>query len=834
MRAAERRPSGTAQDTSIATYAAKRRFSETPEPAPGRSSEAGRSRPLFVVQKHHARRLHWDFRLQHGDVLWSWAVPKGPAMTAGLKRLAVRTEDHPLSYATFEGTIPEGNYGAGVVERWDGGLWEPVDDAEAGLAQGELKFRLFGERLQGGFVLVRLKPRPRERGENWLLIKEREGGERKAKTPSPDAAPALPRAARRAALPSRPKPQLATAVEVPPTGAEWLHEIKFDGYRLLAVSTGTATRLLTRSGLDWTAKLPRLAASVTALGRKLVFDGELVALDESGLSRFGTLQQRIADGRPEGLAYKVFDLLHVDGHSLASCRLDERKRVLKSVLPRSGPLHFSDHLEADAEAARREACALGLEGIISKRADAPSTAGRTQTWLKLKCVGRDEFVVVGWTPPAGSRVGLGALHLAYNDPERRLRYAGGVGTGFDDAALQRLAAALRKTRATRPKDLVVDGPQPEQKIRWVDPRLVVEIRYGGWTEAGRLRHAVFLGERLDKETSEVVMTPPATATSRTGARTSRAASPAAKQPKAAASSFIVARAPRGRETRIEGVRMTHPNRVLWPGITKQDLARYWLAVADRALPELAGRPLAMTRFPEGIDGESFFQKHAMPGQPRQIRAAKTKGDPYLAIDDASGLVACAQLSAIELHAWGATEADPDRPDRLVFDLDPGEGVAFKEVVAAAQHLRKHLAALKLEPFCRTTGGKGLHLVVPLAPDAEWERAKHFARMFATTLVDAEPERFVATVSKAKRKGRILIDWLRNGRGATAIASYSPRGRPGATVATPLAWREVTARLDPQRFTIETVPARIAAQRKDPWAGFEAARTKLPKDRRRRG
>ena len=830
------RKAASVDRTSLDTYVARRRFTSTPEPKPSATRGAGGGPSLFVVQQHHARRLHWDFRLQHGDVLWSWAVPKGPSSTPGEKRLAVRTEDHPLEYAQFEGTIPEGNYGAGLVERWDMGSWAPQGDPETSLARGELKFTLSGARLKGRFVLVRMKARRGERGENWLLIKERDEGEgivAGGRAPETD----MPPGAVRASLPRGPKPQLATAVEATPEGDAWLHEIKFDGYRLLAVCDGASTRLLTRSSLDWTRKLPTIGSAVTRIGRKLVFDGELVALDKEGRSDFGALQERLSQGDDSGLALQLFDLLHLDGYDLTRCRLDARKAVLETLLPRSPSLRYSAHLAADAEAMRHEACALGLEGIISKRADAPYVEGRTRSWLKLKCQGRDEFIVLGWTPPSGSRRGLGALHLGYYDTDGALRYAGGVGTGFDDATLRRLANSLRPIRNAPPAGLRVEGPAPDATIRWVDPRMIVEIRYGGWTRTGRLRHAVFLGDRQDKQPREVIMARREVASGKLPSRTS-ASSPARGKAKpsghAVTSSVIVARAPQKGGERIGGVRMTHPGRELWPGITKRMLAEYWLAVADRAVPELAHRPLALVRFPEGITSESFFQKHGMRGQPRQIRSGTSKGDPYLAIDDVGGLVACAQLSAIELHAWGATETRPDLPDRLVFDLDPGEGVAFAEIVTAAREIRDHLASLKLASFCRTTGGKGLHVVVPLVPKAGWEDVRYFAKAYAVTLAEEWPERFVATTSKARRRGRILIDWLRNGRGATAVGSYSPRGRPGATVATPLRWGEVTPSLDPARFTIATVPRRIGAQRQDPWHAFETARVPLPRDRHRRG
>lgn len=837
------------RDTSLATYAARRQFAQTPEPKADKPVRGAAKQPIFVVQQHHARRLHWDFRLQQGDVLWSWAVPKGPSMEVGVKRLAVRTEDHPLAYATFEGTIPEGNYGAGQVLRWDSGTWQPAGDPAAGLAGGELKFTLRGDRLSGAFVLVRMKPRPNERGENWLLIKERdqarETGRASRPVPAPPGLPppglpppGLPPMARRAALPRRIAPQLATTVEQPPRGGDWLHEIKFDGYRLLVRNDGKQVHLMTRGGHDWTARLPGIAREASGWGRAMLVDGELIAVRADGVSDFGALQARLAEGKDRSLVLQVFDLLHLDGRDLTRCRLDERKALLATELRQGPRIRLSTYLSADAETMRQRACAMGLEGIISKRADAPYTPGRSTSWIKLKCQGREEFIVLGFTPPAGSRVGIGALHVGYRDPEGQLHYAGGVGTGFDDGQLAQLARQLRNvTRRTPPSGLVVRGEPPDPAIRWVAPSMVIEVRYGAWSASGRLRHAVFLGPREDKAAADVVRPvandqPGKAAASQSvvQVRPQRRTKPrggAGALPK-----LVLARAPVKATLELEGVRLTHPDRALWPDITKRQLAAYWRSVAAHALPGLARRPLALVRFPTGISGESFFQKHAqnhaMPGQPGPLRAATSRGDPYLAIDDVAGLVACAQLSAIELHAWGATEDDPDHPDHLVFDLDPGDGVSFAQVVQGAHTVRDMLSRVPLPAYCRTTGGKGLHVVAPLAPRAGWPEARAFAKAFAETLASQMPDRFVATLPRKQRRGRILIDWLRNGRGATAIGSFSPRGRDGATVATPLAWREVTKSLDPRQFSIATVPKRLQALRRDPWQGFEQDRAPLPR------
>jgi bifunctional non-homologous end joining protein LigD len=851
------------RDTSIRTYRAKRNFGVTPEPAPRETKTDPELR--FVVQKHAARRLHWDFRLEHGGVLWSWAVPKGPSLDPADKRLAVRVEDHPVDYAKFHGTIPEGNYGAGAVEIWDSGTWEPKGDPEAGLAAGELKFTLDGERLRGGFVLVRL--RDHSRAENWLLLKEHDAAERpggdaavleqksgpkpkpvpdqakpaavlRAETAgAPEARPGVvtaeapaprPKPARGAPaagavpgpLPDEQKPELATLVEEPPEGAEWLSEVKFDGYRLLARKSGRRVHLITRNGLDWTSKLPELERAIARLKPDtLMLDGELVALRENGLSSFADLQAALANGGSrERLFFYTFDLLHLDGWDLRPCALKDRKALLKDLDQWRGVLRFSDHLEGQTPQVRQQACRLGLEGIICKRADAPYRPARTRDWVKVKCQGREEFVVLGWTPPAGSRTGLGSIHLGFYDSSGNLHYVGGVGTGFSDAELRSLTRRLTRLASTAPENLLYLDEPPDPHISWVRPELVAEVQYIGWTGAARIRHAVWLGLRQDKPPEDVVRDVPEPEKKR-----------AVYRPRARAGSVVHAAPPRRGAAQVSGAPLTNADRELWPGITKQHLAEYWQKMSTRALGEIGHRPLTILRCPEGIGGERFFQKHRNKGLPDAIEAGEVEEGPYLAVEDEAGLLALAQVAAIELHGWGATLDDPSRPDRMVFDLDPGSDVPFAEVVQAALDMRKRLQKLKLESFCRTTGGKGLHVVVPLDRKADWNAVKMFAHELARRMEEEEPRRFVASVPKAKRRGRILVDWLRNGPGATAVCSYSPRARPGATVATPLDWREVNPKLDPQAFTIATVPQRITKQKKDPWADFAKVHQDLPKE-----
>jgi bifunctional non-homologous end joining protein LigD len=831
-------------DNLLKTYRTKRDFKVTSEPG-GSAATGGAG--LFVVQKHAAKRagLHWDFRLEHGGVLWSWAVPKGPSLDPADKRLAIHVEDHPIDYAEFHGTIPDGAYGGGEVETWDRGHWQPIGDPDEGMRKGELSFTLSGRRLNGRFTLVRLRNRDKRKAEAWFLIKGHDDAAQQGAT-----APTLEKAAAptngqpaegavRRAIPANQTPQLCDTAESVPDGEGWISEIKFDGYRLLAWIDDGSVRLLTRNGHDWAERLPAVAKALARLSvTSAVLDGELVVLREDGASSFSDLQSALSDGRDAALHFYLFDLLALNGWDMRPCTLLDRKRVLEGLDAWRGMLRYSAHVAGQAAAMQRQACEMKLEGIICKRADAPYRAGRGRGWVKVKCLGREEFVVLGWTPPAGRRAGFGALHLGYFDPDGGLHYAGGVGTGFSGRDLADLRARLDGLQAGAPRGLLVAGDPPEPTINWVRPELVVEVEYTAWSGAGRLRHAVFLGLRGDKDAADVVREPADPTAARSAHETGGGKSgivggrrkgipPVAARVPAAASRIVVARAPKRAASLIGNVEVTHPDRELWPGITKRDLAEYWLKVAKIALPGLSHRPLSIVRCPDGIGGEHFFQKNGHGHLPVQIRENSVAGSPYLAIDDADGLVAMAQMSAIDLHPWGASEADPLHPDRLVFDLDPGEDVAVATVVAAARDVRERLEKLGLASFCRTSGGKGLHVVVPLTPGADWPQAKAFCHAFAETMAGDAPAKYVAHVKIADRKGRVLIDWLRNGLGATAVASFSPRSRPGAGVATPLAWREVTAKLDPAAYTLRTVPDRLAKLKTDPWEGFAATAQSLP-------
>ncbi|HEY3911481.1 MAG TPA: DNA ligase D [Stellaceae bacterium] len=846
----------------LTEYRRKRDFRRTPEPAGAVVREAT-ARPLsFVIQKHAARRLHYDFRLELDGVLKSWAVPKGPSLDPGEKRLAVHVEDHPIEYGGFEGVIPEGEYGGGSVLLWDRGTWTPIDpDPQAAYAKGNLKFTLDGEKLHGKWVLVRMGGKAAaERRENWLLIKERDeaaapqsGDAVVADNPlsvatgrgldeiaadrdrvwgpngeQPAAAnearehsdPARVPGARKARIPTRPKPQLATPADAAPDGPQWLHEIKHDGYRLIArIAIGEA-RLLTRNGLDWTGKFPVLAAAFGALPvEAALIDGELVHLETDGTSDFGRLQDAIANGRTDELVFYAFDLLHLDGYDLTGAALEDRKAALAEVVPThsAGILRYSDHQAGRGPEFFRQACGYELEGIVSKRRDRPYQPGRNDGWLKVKCANRDEFVVIGFTDPAGHRRGLGALLLGYYDGQAALHYAGRVGTGFDDAQLAALRARLDPLqRAAAPVAALPKGTSLKG-VHWTEPALVAEVRYAGWTADQVLRHATFIGLREDKAPAEVVR----------DADASAAPVAPAKPP--------APRIARDGSTEFAGVRLTHADRVLYPGegITKLDLARYYAEICDWALPYLGHRPLSLVRCPNGQGGEQFFQKHAGASVPEAVRRIEIDGETHLAVENLAGLVALVQIGVLEIHPWGSTAAKLETPDLVTFDLDPDVGLPWSQVTAAALEIREALAGFGLRSFAKTTGGKGLHVVVPLTPKLDWEAIKAFAKAVAEEIAAGNPQRYTTNQSKRARQGRIYIDYLRNGRGATAIGAYSTRARPSAPVATPVSWEEVEAGVRPDGFTVVTVPSRLAALKSDPWAEIGKVRQTVTAAMRRK-
>ncbi len=830
----------------LTRYREKRDFSRTSEPA----GNLGHNSPdlSYVVQRHAARRLHYDLRLEWNGVMKSWAVTRGPSLDPADKRLAVEVEDHPLDYQTFEGTIPKPDYGGGTVQVWDRGHWAPLDPAtvDRDLAKGELKFVLAGERLKGGFVLVRMKPRrgSTEKHNNWLLIKERDsaatpgtgdtvlqeatsvlsgrtleqiaaGDEIAAGDKSVAAAiPKTPRkktakppAAARTleAMPRFVPPQLCQLEDTPPTGDDWVHELKLDGYRLQLRVEGGKPVLRTRTGLDWTERFPSIAKAAASLPDCLM-DGEAVALDAKGHPSFSALQATLSGDQHAPIVYYVFDLLHDGERDLRNEPLEARKRALRSIVPDSNTvLRYLDHFSGPGKAVLASACELSMEGIVSKRIDAVYSSGRGGGWTKAKCRGRDEFLVGGWTKDKNGR-GLGSL-LVGARRDGKLVYLGRVGTGFS------IPLSNDLSRRLTPLKIVASpfaGRQPARTsdVIWTTPSLVVEVAYGGWTEAeGLLRHASFQGIREDKPADEV--TPPE-------APAERKAPARVTSPKASSALSI-----------------THPERVLWPAtsgtpaVTKADLAAYYALYADRILAQIGGRPLSILRAPDGIERPLFFQRHAMRGQSPLIGAVTIAGQakPYLRVDDAAALVALAQISVVELHPWGAQADSPDIPDRLIFDFDPAEGLEYAAVIAGALELRARLKALDLTSFARVTGGKGLHVVVPLAAPKRatppgWPEAKQFARLVCVMMERDNPKKYTTTMAKQARGGKIFLDYLRNDRLSTAIASWSPRGRAGAPIARPVPWAAVKPGLDPAGWRLPSLLGTTPAA--DPWADFNAA------------
>ncbi len=813
-------------------YHGKRNFAKTPEPRGGTRSSNSRGLQ-YVVQRHDATRLHYDLRLEHDGVLKSWAVPKEPSSNPKDRRLAVHVEDHPLDYGSFEGEIPEGQYGAGSVVIWDKGHWRPLNDADEGLKEGKLDFELDGRKLKGRFTLVRMAGHGGRRGggkDHWLLIKRTDRAAnapaapaRKKRKPRAKLAPSGVTNAHRGELPKKPSPQLATAVTRVPEGAGWLFEPKLDGYRvLLRVEDGDA-RLLTRRGNDWTNRFSGIAAAARKLDcRTALIDGEAVVFDSRGLTSFQRLQNALTAGADAPIVLVAFDLLHLDGWDLTHAPLVERKALLEQLLDGAPQaIRYSEHVDAGGAKFFTAACKLGLEGVVAKRAADPYLATRTRSWLKIKCHKREELVVVGFTDPAGSRTGFGALLVATREkPGAPLRYAGKVGTGFDERTLKSLHARLKPLEApTMPVER--DSARGVARgVHWVEPKLVAEIAYTERTSDGRLRHPVYQGLREDKTAEEVVIesaTPPPEA-----AHEEAEADTDPKAPAAAA-----AKKPRGART----VKLTHPDKVLYPdpGVTKRELADYWSAVAEPALPLLRGRPLTMFRCPDGYGAHCFYQKHIGAGVPAVVpRVEVTPGEaPYAMIDDVASLRALAQIGVLEIHVWGARAEHLDRPDVLVFDLDPAPDVPWSEVAAAGLAAKERLEALGLNAFAKLTGGKGLHVVVPVKPGPTWPAVKKFTHAFVLEMVRAEPRRFVASMSKKKRAGKIFVDYLRNDKEATAIGPYSPRARPGAPIALPIEWDDLRPHApSAPRFGLREVPQLIRARKRDPWEGFEAARRPL--------
>jgi bifunctional non-homologous end joining protein LigD len=798
----------------LAEYNRRRNFGKTSEPAGGRLKSAG---GMFVVQKHAARQLHYDFRLEHDGVLLSWAVPHGPSIDPSVKRLAVRTEDHPLEYGSFEGVIPKGEYGAGSVIIWDAGKVKWLKDPDATMKQGKLEFVLDGERLKGEFHMVRMKPREGERSENWLLIKSRDahaghvdpvarnttsvvsGRTIEDIKANKGAARAWRHGrARKQADPKPPKwtfvePALCTLVEEPPAGEDWLHEVKYDGYRLLASVSGKRVRLYTRSGLDWTGKFTQIADALASQDLKdVLLDGEAAVATAAGRTDFSSLQKALESGDAKGVGYFVFDVLFAGAKDLRKLPLSERKQKLASLLAGArAPIRVSPVVRGNGPEVLEAFREKGLEGVVSKKADSPYRSGRSLSWLKAKCANEREFVIVGYQP--SQKRAFASLLLA--DRERgKLVYRGNVGTGFDERTLERLSDKLQGlARKTPPLEVPREAARG---AKWVTPELVAEIRYTELTHDGAVRHGVFLGLRGDKPPEEV-------------------------------------RAETERPMLKTRLRLTNPDKVLFSdaGVTKAELAAYFEAAAARMGPHVFGRPVSLVRAPEGVGGQVFFQKHAMAGAPPEIKTTPItdtggKTEQYLTLPDTAALVACAQIAALEIHVWGARNDDVEKPDRMVFDLDPDEDLPFGHVKRAAFDIKGLLDAAGLPSFAMLTGGKGVHIVLNLKRRHTWEEVKDFAGGFARQVANLDPRRFVATMTKKHRQGRIFIDYFRNQRGATAIAPYSPRARGAAPIAVPVSWEELKTIASASTFKLKDVEARFAEP--DPWGAYEESAAAITK------
>ena len=819
----------------IETYNRKRDFSKTAEPKGRKLKGKGDS---FVVQKHEASRLHWDFRLELDGVLKSWAVPKGPSLDPGQNRLAMRTEDHPLDYGDFEGTIPKGEYGGGTVMLWDQGRWipEPGKDPRKTIDEGHLHFTLEGERMKGEWVMFRLKGKPGEKAEPWMLKKvtdeyanedagdalvddcmtsvttgrtmaeiasgsdvwhsNRSGGKRgRAKKKSGQGPPPFQ------------APQLATLVDAVPDGPDWIHEYKYDGYRLLIATGDGAATAWTRNGNDWSDKFRSLVKAAAGLTAGCLIDGEAVALNAKGKPDFQLLQSTLKDSKGANIAFYAFDLLVDRGKDIKKLPNLERKERLAALLKGvPSPILYGDHVIGKGEALFDAICAEAGEGIISKRANAPYRGARTRNWLKIKCTNRQEFVIVGWSE-SDKRRGFRSLLLGLK-AGRKLTYAGKVGTGFDAKLIDELMGRMKPLEVQEP---ALEVPRAEHRgAHWIEPKMVAEIAFAEFTREGTLRHPSFIALREDKSAKDVVRETPKHLT-KSGAKGDGA-------PEAGI-----------------GIKITNPDRVIYPGdgLTKQDLADYYTQVEALMKVDTGGRPITLIRCPQGRGKHCFFQKHdsgTMGDHVKHIPIKEKDGEvaDYLYVDDVRGLLACVQMGTIEFHGWGSRVAKVEYPDRLVFDLDPDVGLDFAAVRSAAVRLRELLADLGLKSFPLLTGGKGIHVVVPLDAKVKWDKVKSFAERFSRAVAEAEPERFTANIRKAQRKGRIFLDWLRNQRGATAVLPYSARAREGAPVAAPIAWEELDDYDGGNAFSIRDADTLIARASSKMLAGWGQAKQSLPK------
>lgn len=779
-------------------YRKKRNFAVTPEPSAGGEASSGALR--YVIQKHWASRLHYDLRLELDGAMKSWAVPKGPSFDPKDKRMAVQVEDHPIAYNSFEGQIPPGQYGAGKVIVWDKGHWTPLGDAAKGYRDGKLKFELHGHKLRGRWTLVRMHGKDADKAPPWLLIKEHDEHERPAAEfnvveEMPDSVSSLQATSpRKAVMPEALSPQLATLVNTPPgDAAEWLWELKFDGYRMLARKQGKAVKLLTRNGHDWTAKMPQLVKALAALPLKSGWlDGEVMAVDEHGVPNFQALQNAFDAAKSQDLVFVLFDLPFADGLDLRPLPLEERRERLRVLMEghASELLRFSESFDATPQDLLASACQIGFEGVIGKRRSAPYASRRNSDWIKLKCGQRQEFVIGGFTDPKGSRTGIGALLLGLHDDDGALRFAGHVGSGFNERTLKSLHTTL-KGLVTHKRPFA-GAAAIEGKPHWVEPRLLAEVAFAGWTQEGRLRHPVFMGLRGDKPPVAIV-----------------------------------------RETHSThaAMKISNPERVIdaQSGLTKIDLVRYYETVAPFMMEHLKGRPVALVRAPDGIEGELFFQKHLDKTEMKGVLLLDPALDeghaPLIEVARPEGLRSASQMNVVEYHTWNARKDRIERPDRMTFDLDPGEGVAWAKVQEAAELVHVLLKELGLPAFLKTSGGKGLHIVVPIKRLHGWDAVKGFSQAVVQHLSKTIPDRFVAKSGPRNRVGKIFVDYLRNGRGATTVCAWSARARPGMGISVPVAWSELGGLTGGAHWTVQTVDQRLR-KGNAPWDGYDKAAVSL--------
>ena len=829
----------------LALYEQKRDFSITPEPRGGAVAPADALR--YVIHKHWATRLHYDLRLELEGTMKSWAVPKGPSYDPADKRMAVQVEDHPIAYNRFEGQIPAKQYGAGKVIIWDKGYWVPLEDPVKGYRAGKLKFEIHGHKLHGRWTLVRMRPRGRqeERQPAWLLIKEHDGLERavhefnvvEALPDSVGALPDLPttsaqtkaggdapakatkavkaakkskagasRRTAKSALPATLSPQLATLVQGPPPDlSEWMFELKFDGYRLLARIDHGEVKLFTRNGNDWVAKMPRLAQALKELPIDTGWiDGEIVVMDRHGMPDFQALQNAFEAGGAEGLVFYAFDLPFLNGEDLRERPVTERREALRAIIPdaQGQIVRFSEAFDAAPGQLIASACRLGFEGVIGKRKSAPYVSHRNADWIKLKCGQRQEFVIGGYTEPKGSRTGIGALLLGVQDDDGSLRYVGNVGTGFNERSLMELSERLGGLVA--PKSPFANPAKGAGKVHWVRPELLAEVAFASWTHSERIRHAVFRGLRDDKPASAIVHERPLPAKA------------LAKKTRAAASA-----------EGSDKLRVTHGDRVIDPssGITKIEVVRYYALVAPLMMEHLQDRPVSLVRAPAGVGGELFFQRHQEQSNLQGVQPLKASlypdHPPLLEVAEPQGLLAAAQMNTLEFHTWNARKDRIDRPDRMTFDLDPGEGLRWDRMLEAATLMRVMLTELGLPAFLKTSGGKGLHVVVPIQRRHDWDTVKGFSQAIVQHMARTIPALFVAKSGPRNRVGKVFVDYLRNGLSATTVSAWSARSRPGLGISVPLAWKELDTLTSSTQWTVRNVDERLRAGN-SPWDGYDGA------------